>query len=215
MEDDCHARPLEMSELYKNTCTGDASQPSVWKSTNNKHGWPTELTQRTVGTQQDHKTVKCLSDIKGLFIMTDFVRRANGQDFPLQLAAVKAVLVTATIFSSGWLSQLPMIDSFFIHHTEWFLTNAWKSSMMTVVFVSSLGSTTQFSRTSSLGQHTFVLVMDQEGRHALLSNVQMTNCALNFALCGEVSSNLNRMSDNVLPTPKGHKEKSAKRISAD
>ena len=74
--------------------------------------------------------------------MTDFVRGANGQDFPLQLAAVKAVLVTATIFSSGWLSQLPRIDSFFIHHIESFLTNAWKSSTMTVIFVSSLSLTT-------------------------------------------------------------------------
>ena len=49
---------------------------------------------------------------------------------------------------------------------------------MTVVFVSSLGSTAPFSRTSSLSQHTGVLVMDQEERHALLSNVQMTNWAL-------------------------------------
>ena len=76
--------------------------------------------------------------------MTDFVRGANGQDFPLQLAAVKAVLVTATIFSSGWLSQLPGRDSLFIHHAESFLTNAWKSLMeeLNDVFVSSLSSTT-------------------------------------------------------------------------
>ena len=95
----------------------------------------------------------------------------------LQLAAVKAVLVTATIISSGWLSQLPRIDSLFIHHIESLLTNAL---IMTVVFFSSLGSTTPFSRTSSLSQHTCVLVMDQEERHALLSNVQMPNWALNL-----------------------------------
>ena len=35
--------------------------------------------------------------IKGLFIMTAFVRGANEQDFPLQLAAVKAVLVTVLL----------------------------------------------------------------------------------------------------------------------
>ena len=84
---------------------------------------------------------------------------------------------------------------------------------MNVVFVSSLGSTTQFSRNSSLSQHICVLVMNQEERHALLSNVQMTNWALSFAVCGEVSSSLNRMSENVLPTAKGQHEESAKSIS--
>ena len=48
-----------------------------------------------------------------------------------------------------------------------------------------------------MSKHTFVLVMDQEERHALLSNVQMTNWALNFALCGEVSSSLNRIVTNL------------------
>ena len=45
------------------------------------------------------KATKLWSDtlIKGLFIMTAFVLGANGQDFPLQLAAVKAVIVTVLL----------------------------------------------------------------------------------------------------------------------
>ncbi len=45
------------------------------------------------------KATKRWSDIliKGLFIMTAFVLWANEQDFPLQLAAVKAVLVTVLL----------------------------------------------------------------------------------------------------------------------
>ena len=84
---------------------------------------------------------------------------------------------------------------------------------MTMVFASSPGSTTPFSRNGSLSQHTCVLIMDQEEGYALLSNVQMTNWAPSFALCGEVSSSLNRMSENVLPTAKCQKEEIAKSIS--
>ena len=123
------------------------------------------------------KATKLWSDtlIKGLFTMTDVVRGANEQDFRLQLAAVKAVLVTATLFCSGWLSQLPRLGSFSIHYMESLLTNVWKSLViMTVVFVSSLGSITQFSQNRPLSQHTCVLGMNQEERHAL-SNVQMTH----------------------------------------
>ena len=45
------------------------------------------------------KATKRWSDtlIKGLFIMTAFVRGANEQDFPLKLAAVKAVIVTVLL----------------------------------------------------------------------------------------------------------------------
>ena len=45
------------------------------------------------------KATKLWSDtlIKGLFTMTAFGRGANEQDFPLQLAAVKAVLVTVLL----------------------------------------------------------------------------------------------------------------------
>ena len=39
----------------------------------------------------------CDTLIKGLFIMTASVRGANEQDFPLQLAEVKAVLVTVLL----------------------------------------------------------------------------------------------------------------------
>ena len=55
------------------------------------------------------KATKLWSDnlIKGLFTMTAFGRGANEQDFPLQLAAVKAVLVTATLFGRGWMTELP------------------------------------------------------------------------------------------------------------
>ena len=74
-------------------------------------------------------------------------------------------------------------------------------------------STTPSSRNSSLSQHTFVFVMNQEKRHALLSNVHMTNWAFSFADCPEVSSSLNRMSENVLPTATCQKEESAKSIS--
>ena len=44
----------------------------------------------------DSKATKLWSDtlIKGLFTMTAFVRGANAQDFPQQLAAVKDILVT-------------------------------------------------------------------------------------------------------------------------
>ncbi len=72
---------------------------------------------------------------------------------------------------------------------------------MTVVFVSSLGST-----------HTS-LAMNQEERHALLSNVQMANWAYSFGVCGEISSSLNLLSENVLPAAKDQKEASAKSIS--
>ena len=166
------------------------------------------------------KATKLWSDtlIKGLFIMTAFVRGANEQEFPLlQLAAVFkscASYCAATLFCRGWLSHLPRIGSFFIHNTESFISNVWKSLIiMTVAFVSSLGSTTPFSRNSSLSQHTCVLVMNQEERPALLLNVQMTNWALSCAVCGEVSSSLNTMSQNVLPTAKGQKKESAKGIS--
>ena len=45
------------------------------------------------------KATKLWSDtlIKGLFIMTAFGRGANEQDFPLQLASVKAVQVTVRL----------------------------------------------------------------------------------------------------------------------
>ena len=48
--------------------------------------------------------------------------------------------------------------------------------------------------------------MDHEERHALLSNVKMTNWELNDAVFGEVSSSLNIMSENVFPTAKGQNE---------
>ena len=98
----------------------------------------------------------------------------------LQLEAVKkrASYCAATIFCHGWLPQQPRIGSFFIHHTESRLSNVWNSLIiMTVVFVSSLGSTTPFSRNSSLSQRTCVLVMNREERH-VLSNVQIMNWAL-------------------------------------
>ena len=46
------------------------------------------------------KATKLWSDtlIKGLFAMTSFVRGANEQDFPLQLAAVKDVLDTVLLY---------------------------------------------------------------------------------------------------------------------
>ena len=46
------------------------------------------------------KATKRWSDIliKGLFIMTAFVRRATEQDFPLQLSAVKGVLVLLSFY---------------------------------------------------------------------------------------------------------------------
>ena len=60
------------------------------------------------------KATKLWSDtlIKGLFTMTAFGRGVNEQDFPLQLAAVKAVLVTATLFGRGWMTELP--STFFL-----------------------------------------------------------------------------------------------------
>ena len=165
------------------------------------------------------KATKLWSDtlIKGLFTMTAFGRGANEQDFPLQLAAVKAVLVTVTLFGRGWMTELPstFFCSLFIHYMESLLTKAWKSLIiMTVVFVSSLGSTIPFSRTNSLSQHTCVLVMNQEERHAFLSNVQITNnWALSFAVCGEVRSSLNRMSENVFPTATGQPEENFRQTS--
>ena len=96
------------------------------------------------------KATKRWSDtlIKGLLTMTAFGRGANEQDFPLQLAAVvKAVPVTATLFGRGWMTELPstVFWSLFIHYIESLLTKAWKSLIITtVVFVSSLGSTTPF-----------------------------------------------------------------------
>ena len=105
--------------------------------------------------------------------------------------------------------------SLFIHYIESVLTKAWKSLIiMTVVFVSSLDSTTPFSRTNSLSQHTCVLVMKQEERHAFLSNIQITNnWSLTFTVCGEVSSSLDRMSENVLPIAKGQKEENFQQTS--
>ena len=95
--------------------------------------------------------------INGLFIMTAFGRGANEQDFPLQFETVEAVLVTATLFGRGWMTELPstLFCYLFIHYMESLLTKAWNSLIiMTVLFVSSLGSTIQFSRTNSLSQHT-------------------------------------------------------------
>ena len=54
-----------------------------------------------------------------------------------------------------------------------------------------------------------VLVINQEKRHALLSNVHMTNWASSFADCREVSSSRNRMSENVLPTAKRRNQRRA------
>ena len=115
--------------------------------------------------------------------MTAFGRGANEQDFPLQFASP---------FGRGWVSQLPSICSFFIHYMESLRTKAWNSLIiMTVVFVSPLGSTTPFSRSNSLSQHTYVLVMNQEERHAFLSNVQMTNnWAFSFTVCGQPQQNV-------------------------
>ena len=84
---------------------------------------------------------------------------------------------------------------------------------MTVVFVLPLVSTAQFSRNSSLSQHSGILVMNQEERHASLSNAQMTNRALSFVVCGEVCSSINIISENVLPTAKCQKDESMKGIS--
>ena len=115
------------------------------------------------------------------------------------------------------MTELPstLFCSLFIHYMESFLTKAWKSVIiMTVVFVSSLGSTTPFSRTNSLSQHKCILVMNQEERHAFLSNVQMTNnWALRINVCGDLSSSLNIMSENVLPTAKGQKEENFRQTS--
>ena len=41
---------------------------------------------------------------------------------------------------------------------------------------------------------------------------EMSSAQLSFDVCGEVSSSLNRMSENVLPTAKGQTEESAKGI---
>ena len=61
-----------------------------------------ELSERSKATKLCNDTL-----IKGLFTMTAFGREANEQDFQLQLAAVKAVLVTATLFGRGWMTELP------------------------------------------------------------------------------------------------------------
>ena len=51
------------------------------------------------GRSERSKVTKLWSDtlIKGLYIMTAFGRGANEQDSPLQLAALKAVLVTVLL----------------------------------------------------------------------------------------------------------------------
>ena len=62
--------------------------------------------------------------------MTAFVRGANEQDFPLQLAAVIKSCdsnCASILFCSGCLSQLPRIGSFFIHYTESLVSKLWKS----------------------------------------------------------------------------------------
>ena len=55
--------------------------------------------------------------------------------------------------------------------------------------------------------------MNQEDRNALLSNVQMTNWELSFAVCSRYCSSINRMSEKVIPTTKCQNEESAKSIS--
>ena len=61
------------------------------------------------------KTTRLWSDtlIKGLFIMTAFVRGAHEHDFPLQLAAVKAML---PYFAAAGCHNYLIYGSFYIHH---------------------------------------------------------------------------------------------------
>ena len=63
------------------------------------------------------KTTKLWTEIliKGVFIMTAFVRGAHEQDFPRQLAAMKAML---PYFASAGCHNYLRYGSFYIHHME-------------------------------------------------------------------------------------------------
>ena len=64
--------------------------------------------------------------------------------------------------------KLPRIGSFFIHYTESLLSNVWKSLIiMNVVFVSSLGSTTQFFA-EQLIESTYTRLGHEPGRATCL-----------------------------------------------
>ena len=71
---------------------------SQLSSMNNLLNSLNERSERSTATKLWSDTL-----IKGLFTMTAFGQGAKEQDFPLQLAVVKAVLVTATIFGRGWM----------------------------------------------------------------------------------------------------------------
>ena len=161
------------------------------------------------------KTTKLWSDtpIKGLFIMTAFVRGAHEQDFPLQLAAVKAML---PYFAAAGCHNYLRYGSFYIHHMESLpieclaalkndcglrLIPGFNNSIFTDQFIES----TYMRLGHGPGGATGLAV----------NHVQMTKWALSFAICGEVCSSLHSMSENEPPTAKVHKEESTKRIAAD
>ena len=159
------------------------------------------------------KTTRLWSDtlIKGLFIMTAFVRGAHEHDFPLQLAAVKAML---PYFAAAGCHNYLRYGSFYIHHmspTECLaalkndcgrrLIPGFNTSILTDQFIES----TYMRLDHGPGGATGLTV----------NHVQMTKWALSFAICGEVCSSLNSISENEPPTAKVHKEESTNIIAAD
>ena len=161
------------------------------------------------------KTTKLWSDtlIKGLFIMTAFVRGAHEQDFPLQLAAVKAML---PYFAAAGCHNYLRYGSFYIHYMESLPTEC----LAALKNECGLRLIPEFNNsifTDPFIESTYMRLGHGPGGATGLAvnHVQMTKWALSFAICGEVYSSLHSMSENEPPTAKVHKEESTKRIAAD
>lgn len=161
------------------------------------------------------KTTKLWNDtlVKGMFIMTAFVRGAHEQDFPLQLSAVKAML---PYFAAAGCHNYLRYGSFYTHHMESLPAERLKDlkndcGLRLIPGLNNSIFTDQFI------ESTYMRLGHGPGGAAGLAvnNIQMTKWALSFAICGEVCSSLNRLSHNEPPTGTFHKEESAKRIVAD
>ena len=126
------------------------------------------------------------------------------------------MLVTATLFGRGWMTELPStcFCSLFIHYMESLLTKAWKSLiiMTGLCLIPGLNNSILMDQ---LIESTYMRLGHEPGRATCLfvkcPDYEQLGTPLH-RLC-EVSSSLNRMSENVLTTAKGQKEENFRQTS--
>lgn len=161
------------------------------------------------------KTTKLWTDIlvKGMFIMTAFVRGVHEQDFPLQLAAVKSML---PYFAAAGCHNYLRYGSFYIHHME-SLPAEYLKKLKNDCGLRLIPGINNSIFTDQFIESTYMRLGHGPGgvTGLAVNDIQMTKWALSFAICGEVCASLNRMSENETTTATVHKEESAKRIAAD